>query len=153
MRILDANRIMKQVAGIYFPEIGRNGSYDFSMDAVFVPELPGGATTLMRCEYLEPRPSFKDYDEEFTVYMLDILSPRTVRNLRIVIGGLGHELSHLIAFGRGMRKPHNERAIDRMAIERGLGPYLLDMKYFLREWNPNFKFRSYTPEQVRGRIS
>src|SRR3989338_6577245 len=154
MRHLDINRLLHRVARTHFREIEKGGSYDFTMQGFFVEKLPyGDTTTLMTCSYVGPRPSFKDYDEMFEVYALDILSPRTMRNFRALIGGLSHELAHLVAFREGIRKPHDERAIDQTVIERGLCQYLLAMKSRLCEWDPDFRFTGYTPEEVSGRLS
>src|SRR3989338_7487007 len=149
-RIFNANQLMHGLVRNRYKKVQQHLRSEFTLEAHFTQQLPGNAGSIMCCHYMSPRPSYKEYDESFTIYILDILRPRTLKNFRVLVGGMAHELAHLVRYMNGSHysHPNSEKQVDGIVLSKGLGKYLLEAKRYIREYNPGFIFTGYAPEDL-----
>jgi len=152
-------KIIDLVCKKYFSEIVRHiDSPYFHLEGYFVDRLPSEdfQDTIMVHVYTPPWISEKEYDEYFRIYALDVLQQQNKRNLTILIGGIAHELGHFVLYRKSRLEcsiPHDERLVDDIVIEKGLGEYLLEAKEYIRERRPDYTFNGYTPEEIREKLN
>ncbi|GEM_PF-5888876 len=148
--VFNANQLMHGLVRSRYKEIQQRLHSEFTLEAHFTTKLPDNFDSIMCYRYMSPRPSYKEYDEAFHIYVLEILRPRTPRNFRVLVGGIAHELAHLVCYMNSVHYRHSEieKQVDDIVLGKGLGKYLLEAKKYIREWNPQFVFAGYTPEYL-----
>jgi hypothetical protein len=131
------DRILRRLVATAYPELKRL--------RIAIAFAPLADDTLLRYDCADGR---------FSISVGDLLREAPIRVLE---GGIAHELAHLVrdsalaprllarAYGRYDRsrfyRARDERATDRLAIERGLGPQLLAFLVYARSRGYRF-----TPE-------
>jgi hypothetical protein len=139
-RIINLNLTARYVIGKYFPEF-----ISCYLKAEFMPV----EKSITEVHHIYP---FEDnrYRGEIVIHL-----DESIRDfgIKAIIGGIAHDMAHRVGW-KGPGYPlASDREADNIAIERGLGCYLLEAKKALEQLRPGISLKGYSSKELEELLS